>query len=124
MPVCFPHIIFFFIRIHKSQDLNISQGIAISGSRVYVAASGAGLHIVDVNIPERPRIVRTIDTPGFAVDVIINGDLAYVADASNGKEGIYETNKAHASHKKCRRIEPFKFQNNWRTLKWLKRQQV
>ena len=50
----------------------------------YVAADEAGLLIVDVSVPTRPRLVSTYDTPGFARSVALSGTLAYVADWHRG----------------------------------------
>ncbi|MGC9395308.1 MAG: tandem-95 repeat protein, partial [Anaerolineae bacterium] len=50
----------------------------------YVAAGEAGLLIVDVSIPTKPRLTSTYDTPGFARSVALSGTLAYVADCYHG----------------------------------------
>jgi len=46
----------------------------------YVAASGAGLQVVDVSSPTAPRIVGAVDTPGNARATAVANGYAYVAD--------------------------------------------
>ena len=50
----------------------------------YVAADEAGLLIVDVSVPTKPRLASTYDTPGFARSVALSGTLAYIADWHRG----------------------------------------
>jgi hypothetical protein len=63
---------------HKANDL------VISGNYAYVAAGGAGLHIVDVSDPAAPFEVGYCETPGYARSLTISGDYAYIADQSGG----------------------------------------
>ncbi|MFW2439852.1 MAG: Ig-like domain-containing protein, partial [Arenicellales bacterium] len=62
----------------------IAHNVAVEGAYAYVAASGAGLTIVDVSNPSSPQIVTSVDTPGSSVDVRIEGNYAYVADSASG----------------------------------------
>jgi len=60
-------------------------GVDISGNLAVVAARSAGVHIIDVSNPASPQalgFVHTRGTHSFAADVTVNGNLAYIADAS------------------------------------------
>lgn len=57
---------------------------ALSGGYAYVADWDAGLRIVDISSTDDPQIIRTVDTPGHAVDVKISAGYAYVADENAG----------------------------------------
>jgi hypothetical protein len=49
-----------------------------------VAASDAGLVIVNINDPTSPEQIASFDTPGLAKNVTVAGNYAYVADAYMG----------------------------------------
>jgi hypothetical protein len=81
-----------------------AEGVAISGSYLYIADWSAGLRIVDISDPEAPVEVASVDTPGYAYDVAVSGNYAYVADHAAGlcvidvstpaapsKQGTYDT---------------------------------
>lgn len=57
---------------------------AVQGDFVYIAASNAGLHIVNASDKENPAIVATLATSGSAVDVHVVGNTAYVAVGNHG----------------------------------------
>lgn len=59
------------------------NGVAVSGSRAYLAARGEGLEIVDISDPSAIRRLGGIDT-WDALDVAVEGSYAYVADGDNG----------------------------------------
>ncbi|GAB4352200.1 MAG: hypothetical protein Kow0099_36430 [Candidatus Abyssubacteria bacterium] len=61
---------------------SMAVGLAVSGSYAYVADSNAGLRIIDISNPSSPFIVRTVDTPGGARHVVVEGSYAYVADGT------------------------------------------
>ena len=53
--------------------------MSVSGGTAYVAAGRpAGLQVVDVRDPAAPRLVGTVDIPGFARRVTVADDLAHV----------------------------------------------
>ncbi|MBI5183022.1 MAG: fibronectin type III domain-containing protein [Nitrospinae bacterium] len=62
-----------------------------SGTSLYVSASYAyvtnseGLHIIDLSGTE---IIVSVETPGYAWDVYVSGNYAYVADGSSGLQVI------------------------------------
>ncbi len=62
-----------------------SVAVAASGRLVLVAGGAAGLLDVDAAIP-RPAADRHLEMPGTTSDVELRGDLAYVANSSNGLE--------------------------------------
>jgi len=61
-----------------------AANVDVSGSYAYVAATSAGLVVVNVADRAKPSIVATHDTPGSANDVVVAGNYAYVADGSAG----------------------------------------
>jgi subtilisin-like proprotein convertase family protein len=61
-----------------------ARGVAISGTLAYVADGSAGLRVVNVSNPSSPYLVRTFDTPGYAMDTVTARGLVYVADYNKG----------------------------------------
>jgi hypothetical protein len=61
-----------------------ANGVDVSGTYAYVVAGAAGLYVVDVSLPEAPRIAGFVDTPGNANDVRVDNGFAYVADGTAG----------------------------------------
>lgn len=57
-----------------------AKGVSIAGEYAYVAAYEDGVSISPISGPDAFTIESVIDTPGFASDVAIQGDYAYVAD--------------------------------------------
>jgi len=55
-----------------------ARGVAVSGSRAYVADGEEGLRVIDIGNPSAPVEVGFVDTPG-AEDVAVSGGYAYVA---------------------------------------------
>lgn len=54
----------------------------VAGDHAYVV--DGELLVIDISDPQNPRIVGSVDTPGFAWDVTVVGSLAYAADGSAG----------------------------------------
>lgn len=54
----------------------------ISGSLLYTAA--AEFRVIDIGNPRAPRLLSFVATPGNASDVVLFGNLAYIADGSAG----------------------------------------
>ena len=59
-------------------------GVAVSGSRAYLAAGDAGLHVIDISNPAAPQLLGTANTPGDAQGVAWVDGYAYVADGTSG----------------------------------------
>ncbi|MGD2084953.1 MAG: hypothetical protein PVH61_02095 [Candidatus Aminicenantes bacterium] len=88
----------FFPRILLSGNFEIAKvgewgtgryrDVFIRGNYAYCAADLAGLDIIDISSPYQPRKVGNIDTPGFAIDVHVKGNYAYVADFHEDKGGL------------------------------------
>ena len=57
-------------------------GLAISGDYAYVGAGSAGLHVVDLHFPQRPRRVVTLDHEAY--DVVARGNLAFISELYGG----------------------------------------
>lgn len=50
----------------------------------FLILSGEDLWLVDIANPGQPQIIGQFETPGYADDVLIMGDLIYVADRTGG----------------------------------------
>jgi hypothetical protein len=63
--------------------LNITPSeIYFDGDYAYIAAGLNGLHIFDISNPVNPVWITMIDTPGWARDIYVKEDYAFVADSS------------------------------------------
>ena len=71
-----------------------AHGVAVSGGFAYIADVGAGLRVVDVSDPARPRAVGYNDTPDEAFSVAVSGGFAYIADMGAGLRVIDISNPA------------------------------
>lgn len=64
-----------------ASSLYYGQGVYAVGGYAYLADHQAGLSVYDVSCPFAPAPQgRTIDTPSSAMDVVVSGNYAYVAD--------------------------------------------
>jgi len=61
----------------------LAFNVKLSGKYAYIA-DGDGLEIVDVSDPNNLIEVGYFDTPGWAVDLYVVGDYAYVAEDDYG----------------------------------------
>lgn len=60
--------------------VNVSvTGLAIQGSRAYIAGWGVGFYVVDLQDPAQPTLVGTLKLKDPARDVVVQGSLAYLA---------------------------------------------
>ncbi|MBI2918849.1 MAG: hypothetical protein HYY01_12775 [Chloroflexi bacterium] len=71
------------------------EDVAVVGNTAFVAAGGAGLHIVDVSQPSRPAVLGSYDTPGYAESVTVAGKYAHVADGPDGLRVVDIGDLAH-----------------------------
>ena len=55
------------------------HGVALAGSRMYVAGAGSGLAVYDIANPAGPIALGAIALSGDALDVTVDGTMAYVA---------------------------------------------
>ncbi|HEU4366487.1 MAG TPA: FlgD immunoglobulin-like domain containing protein, partial [Candidatus Krumholzibacteria bacterium] len=60
-----------------------SADVWVSGDYAFAAGLAFGLRVIDVSNPAAPVEVAVHDTPGVARDVVVSGDLAYVADETS-----------------------------------------
>lgn len=58
--------------------------VSVKGSCAYVVENLDGIRVIDVSDPENPLEVGYYDTPGYALDVHVDGRYAYVADGNGG----------------------------------------
>lgn len=71
----------------------IAYKVALQGLYAYVAAEG-GLHVFDISNPAVPVSLAFYNTPGSAMDVVVNGNYAYVADELSGLQVVDISNPA------------------------------
>lgn len=71
-----------------------SRGVAISGTRGYVADGNFGLRVVNLANEQIPSLLGSVDTPGFLGDVAVAGAHAYGADGGGGLRVFDVTNPA------------------------------
>jgi hypothetical protein len=71
------------------------NGVAVAGDTVYVAAGGAGLHVIDVSNLSAPVRLATLPLPGNANEVRVAGGYAYVAAGSAGLQIVDVQDPAH-----------------------------
>lgn len=72
-----------------------AYGIEKHGTEMYIAASSAGLHILNVSYGVTPTLTDTYDSPGSAWDVFVQGNMAYLADGGNGLRIVDITDPAN-----------------------------
>ncbi|MHB1037580.1 MAG: Ig-like domain-containing protein, partial [Pirellulales bacterium] len=82
------------VRLGGYDTSGYAYGVAIVGTRAYVADGYAGLVIIDVTNPAAPVRRGGYDTSGYSKDVAVSGTLAYVADSSAGLQIIDVSNPA------------------------------
>jgi len=68
------------IPVEKMEYIADHARVYVSGNHAYVVNGKAGLQVIDISDPKDPHIVGSYDTPGYAEDVCISGNYAYVAD--------------------------------------------
>jgi hypothetical protein len=61
---------------------DMSSGLSISDSILFIASGYAGLWILDISNPESPKSISNIQTGGFAVDVIAENGIAYLLNSA------------------------------------------
>jgi hypothetical protein len=64
------------------------EGVEVVGNYALLAEGPAGLGIVDISDAAHPVRLASVDTGGDTVDVAVEGDLAFVADSTNGTGGV------------------------------------
>ncbi len=62
----------------------IIMDIEIRDAIAYIAASDAGLLLVDVSDPNSPAVIGRVDTPHTVLEVAVVGDIALVVDLDSG----------------------------------------
>ncbi|MHB9049736.1 MAG: Ig-like domain-containing protein, partial [Pirellulales bacterium] len=82
------------LRLGGYDTPDYAQGVAVVGTRAYVADNEAGLLILDVSDPAAPSLLGRYDSPGNACRVVVVGGLAYLADARGGLQIISVANPA------------------------------
>ncbi len=76
-------------QVMASYDVWPSEHVFVSGSYAYLTVgsgfAAGGLRIIDISNPADPFLVGSCNTAGYAIDVFVSGDYAYIA---NGKRGL------------------------------------
>jgi hypothetical protein len=67
---------------------SFAWSVAVSGGYAFVADFDSGMQVIDVSVPDNPRIVGHVDTPGVGNGVPVAGAYAYVADGWYGFDVI------------------------------------
>ena len=65
-----------------------AEGVALVDNLALLAQSSDGLLGFDVSDPSTPSLRWAVDTPGTAVDVVVSGNYAYVADVNDGLQMV------------------------------------
>jgi len=71
---------------------DLAWGIAVAGSRAYVAARDAGLRILDVSNPATPIEIGSLDGTGTITGVAVSGGHAFLADDDYGMRVVDVSN--------------------------------
>lgn len=82
------------VDVSNPGDLNLIKSVGGGGQAVSVVGSIAymvnntGLQVIDISDPENAFIKSSVDTPGWAQDIFIINQTAFVADFRNGIHAI------------------------------------
>jgi hypothetical protein len=79
---------FIPVRIGMIRLPGLVEGLAVSGTTVFVAAGASGVHVVDVATPAAPVHVATFDTSGNAHRLAISGSTLFIADGRGGVRAL------------------------------------
>ncbi len=82
------------IHIGEIETPGIAQAIAIDGDNVYIADGESGIHVIDVNQPTSPLLLKTLSGLQDALDVYISDGNLYALDAVRGLL-IYDQQDIH-----------------------------
>lgn len=77
-----PHLVWNLQLPSDSYYSGQLPGLSISGSYAYVGAGTSGLHVVDLQDPDRPRWVTTLDLEAY--EVAVHANLAFVSELNGG----------------------------------------
>ncbi len=71
--------------------------VQVSGDFAYMVSGGSGddFQVIDITDHENPQIIGSVDTPGLAVDVCVNGPIALIADKGGDLQIIGISNPEH-----------------------------
>lgn len=80
----------------SNEALNFGQGVNLGGERrvfvsghlAYVADWFSGIHIYDIQQPEKPALLSSLHTPGSPKGIVVRDNIAYVADDDHGLQII------------------------------------
>ncbi len=79
-PTDLPEVLFLSTLITPG----VINDVAYDGRYAYVADGEAGLRVIDLADPSKPREIFAFDTTGNAVAVAVDGDWVYLADQAGG----------------------------------------
>jgi hypothetical protein len=80
----------------SNENLDTGQGVNFGGERrlfvdkniAYVADWFSGIHLYDISVPGRPRLLSSYHTPGSAKGVVVSDGYAFIADDDHGLQII------------------------------------
>ncbi|HYN88856.1 MAG TPA: hypothetical protein VER55_10010 [Ardenticatenaceae bacterium] len=74
----------------------LSMDVAVQGGEAYLASGWQGVTVVDVADPTAPRVLRTLDPPGygFAQGITIANNTVYIADGEGGGLHFFQNDPA------------------------------
>ncbi len=81
---------------YSNENLDTGQGVNFGGERrlfienniAYVADWFSGVHLYDISVPARPRLLSSFHTPGSAKGVVVGGGYAFIADDDHGLQVV------------------------------------
>ncbi len=73
---------------HLDTYSRVAAGLAWRDNLVYLAAGLNGLMVIDVTNPAEPLLLGQVATPGHAMDVVVAGSHAFVADHNDGLQVV------------------------------------
>ncbi len=71
-------------QVFSIDTIESAYGVYVSGNFAFLAASKAGLAIINISDPTNVSVPIYKDTPGIAHNIVIEGDFAYIADNFHG----------------------------------------
>lgn len=66
-----------------TSPLDNITGIYVTNGLAYVSERSIGMEIINISNPSNPQNVSNYDTPGYAYDVAVGGNYAFVADGTS-----------------------------------------
>jgi hypothetical protein len=72
------------LTLPRKLDGRAVRNILVDGKRAYLSQGASGVNIVDIGSPQSPKVLQSLDTPGYASTMALHDDLLFIADAQKG----------------------------------------